>query len=529
MRMHQEDIPAPGSMRVPLLLPTGRDAELVGRILEPEKIRPVVCESVHAMLDQIRADCGPFVVGDEALCGNASDRLGEILDNQPEWSDLPGIVFIGQSTARPNIRRIVQRREVIPVRRPINKLLFVNLVRTAVEARRRQYQVRDLLHNLVLTNEKLRSRTRLLQKLALELTRAEDRERKRIAQVLHDNLQQILASARLQTELIFDHVQGKPAGKVRMVYDTLTEAMDTARNLSHELNPDFIHRADFGEGLRILAARMSERFGFGIQTDIEIDNDRIADDIRIFVHRCVQEILFNCAKHANASRVALELTGRGSYLTISVTDDGVGFDPNRLKIYGGREGGFGLFSIQERAIALGGFLKVQSTPPKGSCFVVQIPLEKRFAGTQDAKDRESASNQAPAAGNKKNQESGNNQRITVVIADDHAVMRQGLAALLRNHPDITVVAEAADGEQAVAAALRFLPTVVLMDYSMPLLNGADATRRIKKEAPDIDVIGLSMYSDSGTQKEMLAAGARAFLKKDVQANELITAIRSCRN
>lgn len=82
-----------------------------------------------------------------------------------------------------------------------------------------------------------------------------------------------------------------------------------------------------------------------------------------------------------------------------------------------------------------------------------------------------------------------------MIVDDHAVMRQGLAALRRNQPEITVVAEASDGQQAVDFALQYRPAVVLMDYSMPLLNGAEATRKIKQEVPEIAVIGLSMYSD----------------------------------
>ena len=516
-------------MRIPVLLPRGRDAALVSRILEKEGNEAVVCESLHEMLDYIRTGCGPFVVGDEALSENALYRLKHVLDSQPEWSDLPGIVLIGQSARRPAFERMLHHREISLVRRPINKAMFVTIVRTAVEARQRQYQVRDLLADLLHTNEKLRSRTELLQKLALELTRAEDRERKRIAQVLHDDLQQILASARLQTEILFDHVKDEPARKVQMVYDIISEAMSAARSLSHELNPAFIHRENFCEVLKKLANRMAENFGFQVQTRIQIDNNRIGDDTKIFVYRGLQELLFNCAKHAGAARVSIEVAEQGPFCILSITDDGVGFDSEQLKIHGGEKGGFGLFSIQERAEALGGFMKVQSTPNQGSRFVVQLPLEPAGVSGKRADDAATQSVGKDAGEGRQDNGSGKSDAITVMIVDDHAVMRQGLAALLRNQPEITVVAEASDGQQAVDFALQYRPAVVLMDYSMPLLNGAEATRKIKQEVPEIAVIGLSMYGDQGTRKEMMDAGAQSFLQKDVQANDLIEAIKRCAN
>lgn len=517
------------SMRIPILLPRGRDAALVSRILEKEGNAAIVCESLHEMLNHIRSGCGPFIAGDEALSENALYRLNQVLESQPEWSDLPGIVLIGQPARIPAFERMLPHREISLVQRPINKSVFVSIMRTAVEARQRQYQVRDLLRDLVQTNEKLRSRTELLQKLALELTRAEDRERKRIAQVLHDDLQQILASARLQTEILFDHVKDEPAGKIQMVYDIISKAMAAARSLSHELNPAFIHRENFGEVLKKLAERMSENFGFQVQTRIQIDHDRWDDDTKIFVYRGLQELLFNCAKHARADRVSIEMTEQGPFCILSITDDGVGFDSEQLKIHGGEKGGFGLFSIQERAEALGGFMKVQSIPDQGSRFVVQLPFEPAaVSGKRTADGAAQWAETEPGEGRQDNG-SGKSDAITVMIVDDHAVMRQGLAALLRNQPEITVVAEASDGQQAVDFALQYRPAVVLMDYSMPLLNGAEATRKIKQEVPEIGVIGLSMYSDQGTRKEMMDAGAQAFLQKDVQANDLIAAIKRCAN
>ncbi len=128
---------------------------------------------------------------------------------------------------------------------------------------------------------------------------------------------------------------------------------------------------------------------------------------------------------------------------------------------------------------------------------------------------------------------GNNQEIEVkkkfavrvIIADDHALIRQGLASLLQTQPDIRVVAEAANGKLAVELALKLRPDVVLMDVSMPVMNGVEATRRIKNEAPEIAVIGLSMHSSEEARTSMKKAGARDYLLKDRPALELLSAIK----
>jgi CheY-like chemotaxis protein len=269
---------------------------------------------------------------------------------------------------------------------------------------------------------------------------------------------------------------------------------------------------------------MAESYGFQVQSTIEIDTDRTPKEIEIFVYRSMQELLLNCAKHAGANRVTLEIRCREKLLTATMTDDGTGFDISELKINGGNEGGFGLYSIQQRVIALGGSFNVQSIADNGSRFAFEIPLASENGAGFESKPEKSAGGEKL--------EFGKNEKpdvITVLIADDHAVMRQGLASLLRNRSDIEVVAEAADGEQAVALALQFRPAVVMMDFSMPLLNGADATRRIKKAAPEIEVIGLSMYAAQDKEKMMLDAGAQTYLTKDVQAKELIAAIKKSAN
>ncbi|MBI3191289.1 MAG: response regulator transcription factor, partial [Pedosphaera parvula] len=116
-------------------------------------------------------------------------------------------------------------------------------------------------------------------------------------------------------------------------------------------------------------------------------------------------------------------------------------------------------------------------------------------------------------------------KITVLLADDHTVVRQGLCALLRSEPGIEVVGEAETGRQAVQLAGQLQPNVVVMDIAMPLLNGLEATRQIIHEVPGTRVIILSSYSDDEYIQRSTEAGASGYLIKQTAANDLIRGIR----
>jgi DNA-binding NarL/FixJ family response regulator len=117
-------------------------------------------------------------------------------------------------------------------------------------------------------------------------------------------------------------------------------------------------------------------------------------------------------------------------------------------------------------------------------------------------------------------------RISVLIADDHPVFRQGLYALLDGVPDIELIGEAADGDAAVSAALDLKPDVVLMDIRMPGLNGIDATRRIVAGDSGIGILVLTMFEDDDSVFAAMRAGARGYLLKGSEQEEVMRAIRS---
>lgn len=114
--------------------------------------------------------------------------------------------------------------------------------------------------------------------------------------------------------------------------------------------------------------------------------------------------------------------------------------------------------------------------------------------------------------------------ITIVLADDHTIVRQGLAKLLEAEPDIQVVGEAENGRQAVTKVEELQPNVVIMDIAMPLLNGIEATRQIRKISPHTKVIILSMHSHDRYISELISLGASGYLLKDSTGGEIIKAI-----
>jgi DNA-binding NarL/FixJ family response regulator len=124
--------------------------------------------------------------------------------------------------------------------------------------------------------------------------------------------------------------------------------------------------------------------------------------------------------------------------------------------------------------------------------------------------------------------SGVGRKIRVLLADDHAVLRAGLASLLNDEPDIEVVGEACDGQMALELAAELLPDVILMDVTMPRLSGIDATRWIVAQWPQISIIGLSMHDQESMALAMRKAGAKAYLSKDGRGEALIDAVRAQR-
>ena len=116
--------------------------------------------------------------------------------------------------------------------------------------------------------------------------------------------------------------------------------------------------------------------------------------------------------------------------------------------------------------------------------------------------------------------------VRVLLVDDHAVVREGLKALINSQPDMTVVGEAADGLQAIETARRLRPHVLVMDLSMPQMDGAAATQRVRQEFPEVRVLALTVHAERSYLRQLLAAGAAGYVLKRAAGDELVRAVRA---
>jgi PAS domain S-box-containing protein len=222
----------------------------------------------------------------------------------------------------------------------------------------------------------LRQRAAQLARLSSELTLSEQRERRRLAEILHDHLQQLLVAAKINSEILFAQVPAENKHAAENVLNLVRQSIQTSRSLTTELSPPVLKQGSLSAALKWLARWMRETHGLTVELQIESDIKPQGEDIIILLFQSIRELLFNVVKHAGVKRARIEMSrSRKDQLRITVTDQGSGFNPETLweKAQGGT--GFGLFSISERLTLLGGSLEVESSPRSGSSFSLVVPLE----------------------------------------------------------------------------------------------------------------------------------------------------------
>jgi PAS domain S-box-containing protein len=399
-----------------------------------------------------------------------------------------------------------------------------SLHRQAEEALRRSHAELERSHAaLEQSHAELEQRTLQLRRLASQLTLAEQTARRQLASTLHDGLQQLLFSAGITLDEAMK--TNSPDDEVELLLRArvdIKEAMEAARTLSVNLFPPVLHVGGLPAALAWLARRTQEQYNVVVNVTADPQANPTTSDARILLFEGVRELLFNAVKHARVDRVDVSLTlGPGDTIHIQVSDDGVGFDPSAtLHDRNQRRAGLGLFSIQERFALLGGHLEIQSIPEKGSRFTLTLPRTGLPRGAADSTEAQSGDT---ALQERLVYDSaiGKPKGLRILIADDHAVARAGLRELFSKRPEFQVVGEAASGVEAITQAVALQPDVIVMDVSMPQMNGIDATREIHRTLRHIRIVGLSTHDDESTERLMRRAGAEAYFTKNEGTDRLL--------
>ncbi len=402
-----------------------------------------------------------------------------------------------------------------------------------------QRSAMELEHRVAERTIELTQSREQLRALATELNLAGQRERQHLATELHDYLAQLLALSRIRLgQAMQQPLSPALARTLNELQDVTDQALTYTRTLVAQLSPPILKEFGVPMALSWLAEQMLQR---DLRVSLQLGPERLPlpEDRAMLLYQSVRELLMNVLKHASVKEARIALRVEEGWLHITVADQGVGFThSDKISLReGGRVPGFGLFSIRERMLAIGGRFELHSLPGQGTEATLIAPLSSPVepeiptlvTGESKTPHPVLSPERTPNAQKHLNAQTREaTQQIRVLIADDHAMVRQGLCGLLAAYPDIEVVGEAANGIEAIALVQQCQPDIVLMDVNMPVMDGIEATRRIKEDLPGTIIIGLSVQNTPHVGKKMKEAGASAFLNKEAAVEDLYQTIRTTR-
>jgi len=359
---------------------------------------------------------------------------------------------------------------------PTDKRLLDDLARHAEAA---AYAVR-------LTADLQRSRERLVN--------AREEERRRLRRDLHDGLGPQLATLTLKLDAARNLLASQPGATDTLLAELKAQtqaAISDIRRLVYDLRPPALDELGLVPVIREQATNYSQN-GLNVSVEAPEHLPPLPAAAEVAAYRIAQEALTNVSRHARARTCRIRLSVSDE-LQLEIADDGIGLPEDR-------HAGVGLSSMHERAAELGGTCEV-------------APITRRWHARARAPASARSWGEAVTP-------------IRILVADDHALFRDGLRALFLSLPDTEVAGEAATGEEAVARAAELGPDVVLMDIQMPSTNGIEATRTIVRDSPHIGVVVVTMFEDDDSVFAAMRAGARGYVLKGADQDEILKVIRA---
>lgn len=381
---------------LPILVfaPFGKDAALIARVLRQSAMTVYTLDSLEELESAISENTGAAIITEEVLQSSAIGALAQRISNQPPWSDFAIIVLTGGGLSTASTESAVRSRaplgNVTLLERPLRPVTLVSAVRSALVARRRQYELRDHLRERQAAEEALRrahdvleslveERTAALRRLSVKLLRVQDEERRRIARELHDSLGQDLTAAKISLDMLAQdcplespHLRDAQALVDRSISDT--------RTLSHLLHPPLLDEAGFASAAKWYVEGFGRRSGIVSHLDLPDHLHRLPRVTEIALFRILQEALTNVHRHSGSNAVEVRVTADNFNVVLTVKDFGVGVPREILdRFWKTGHVGVGLAGIRERLKELGGSLEIESNG-KGTLLRVRIPIKEGEAG-----------------------------------------------------------------------------------------------------------------------------------------------------
>jgi signal transduction histidine kinase len=223
----------------------------------------------------------------------------------------------------------------------------------------------------------VRQKTDQLRAMASELAQVEQRERGRLAAILHDNMQQLLVAARIQISFVNQVVLPiKERHALSRANEIINQAIADSRSLTVDLSPPILHGAGLGAALEWLTGRMAEMHRFTVNLSIDRRAEPQTESLRVLLFETVRELVFNSCKHSGCARVRVKITReQNDWVRVVVEDAGNGFDPKALNASMASGERLGLFSIQQRLAHVGARMALASEPGVGTRVEVLAPID----------------------------------------------------------------------------------------------------------------------------------------------------------
>jgi signal transduction histidine kinase/CheY-like chemotaxis protein len=517
-----------------VVAPTGRDSALVRDILCQNGVTCIPFGTVHELCNSISESTGAVVLTEEALRDGAVAELEDALAKQPTWSDIGVIILTSNSNrVQSAIARALQKRgprSVVLIDRPVRLVTLLSTIESALQARRRQYELRDYLEERVRNEERLRH-TQKLESVGILAGG--------IAHDFNNILTGVLGNASLALECV------PKDSPVREMLESVVSASERAAHLTKQLlayagkGKFLIESLDLSQQVREIMSLLESSVPRSVQLRLELDDGLPlieADPAQL--QQIVMNLVINAAEaipertqgtvvistgvepvdeaYLRSTDLHAEITP-GRYVALEVRDTGEGmtedtiariFDPFFTTKFTGR--GLGLSAVLGIVRGHKAGLRIESVPGRGSSFHVLFPaVEERKIAPEPGRDGET---------------SVEGSGMVLVIDDEEIVRRTAKAALERFGYMVLLAANGREGVE-IFRAIAERVSAVLLDMTMPVMSGEETFERLRAIRADATVILSSGHSEAEAVRRFAGKGLAGFVQKPYTSIELARAIR----
>lgn len=379
---------ATSELPVLVFAPFGKDATLIEKVLQQSAVPIRSMATLQDLEIAISENAGAAIITEEVLQNGAIGALAQKLSVQPPWSDFPILVLTGSGLSTATTELAVRSRaplgNVTLLERPLRPVTLISAIRSALLARRRQYEVRDHLQERTAAEEALRrahnvleslveQRTAALRRLSVKLLTVQDEERRRIARELHDSLGQDLTAAKISLDMLAQEgtVSSPYLQEARQLVD---RSISDTRTLSHLLHPPLLDEAGFVSAARWYVEGFGRRSGIATKLLLPEHTYRLPRRTETALFRIMQEALTNVHRHSGSRTVDVRVEGDEHRVVLTVRDYGIGVPREVLdRFWKTGNVGVGLAGIRERLKELGGVLEIESNLD-GTILKATIPV-----------------------------------------------------------------------------------------------------------------------------------------------------------